>query len=130
MIVSKNVPSIAIVPCFTGLFVFAAACAIGALPSPASFENTPLEIPYCMARAIADPAKPPATDVVSNAFSIMILKTSGIILIFINTMIKADIKYIDAIIGTKLEANKPILLTPPIITTPEITASTSPVTKG
>ena len=32
-------------PCFTGSSVLDAACAIGALPSPASFENTPRPTP-------------------------------------------------------------------------------------
>ena len=36
----------------TGSFVLDAACAIGALPSPASFENTPRAKPYCIARTI------------------------------------------------------------------------------
>ena len=39
MIVSMNGPSMATMPSRTGSSVFAAACAIAALPSPASFEN-------------------------------------------------------------------------------------------
>ena len=48
-IVSKKVPVIEIRPCLTAEFVLAAAAAIGALPSPASFENTPLPTPFCIA---------------------------------------------------------------------------------
>ena len=39
--VSKNTSNAPQKACFTGLLVFAAACAIGALPKPASLENTP-----------------------------------------------------------------------------------------
>ena len=49
---------------------------------------------------------------------------------FINTIIRADNKYIRAIIGTSVEANKPILFTPPIITKPAIDAITTPVIMG
>ena len=49
---------------------------------------------------------------------------------FINTIVEADNKYIRAIIGTSVEANKPILFTPPIITKPAIAAITIPVIKG
>ena len=45
-IVSIKVPSIAIMPCSTGLFVLAAAWAMAALPSPASFEKIPLANPH------------------------------------------------------------------------------------
>ena len=59
IIVSMKVPIIAIVPWRTGLLVIADACAIGALPSPASFENIPLATPKRMAAQTAAPAKPP-----------------------------------------------------------------------
>jgi DNA-binding Lrp family transcriptional regulator len=43
----------------TGDFVWAAAAAIGALPSPDSFEKTPRAIPILIASITAAPAKPP-----------------------------------------------------------------------
>ena len=46
---TSNIPHI---PCSIGLFVLLAACTIGAVPIPASFENTPLAIPYLIARTI------------------------------------------------------------------------------
>ena len=59
MSVSMNVPSMAIVPCLTGSSVRAAACAIGALPSPASLEKMPRATPMRSAISIVAPAKPP-----------------------------------------------------------------------
>jgi len=57
--VSIKVPSIATVPCLTGLSVFAAAWAMGALPNPASLENTPRATPKRIAAQTAAPANPP-----------------------------------------------------------------------
>ena len=67
IIVSKNVPVIDISPCLAGELVFAAAAAIGALPSPASFENTPLATPLLIIEVIATPKSPPPTAFVVNA---------------------------------------------------------------
>ena len=46
IMVSTKVPVIDTSPCLTGSFVFAAAAAIGAVPSPASFEKIPLATPF------------------------------------------------------------------------------------
>ena len=70
-------PSIAIVPCFTGLLVFAAAWAIGALPNPASLENTPRAIPNLMAIKTVAPANPPVAALPLNALSTIIPNASG-----------------------------------------------------
>ena len=43
--VSMKVPSMATMPCLTGFLVRAAACAIGALPRPASLEKMPRATP-------------------------------------------------------------------------------------
>ena len=59
MIVSMKVPSMATRPWLTGPLVLAAACAIGAEPRPASFENTPRATPKRIAAQTAAPAKPP-----------------------------------------------------------------------
>ena len=67
MSVSISGSSIDIIPCLTGLFVFAAACAIGELPSPASFEKTPRATPYLKAIQTVAPAKPPVAAVEVNA---------------------------------------------------------------
>ena len=58
--VSMKVPSIAMVPWRTGSVVAAAAWAIGALPSPASFEKTPRATPKRIAAQTAAPVNPPA----------------------------------------------------------------------
>ena len=60
--VSINVPSIAISPCSTGSLVRAAACAIGALPKPASLEKMPRATPKRIAAQTLAPAKPPAAE--------------------------------------------------------------------
>ena len=52
--VSINGPIIATSPSRTGSFVFAAACAIGALPSPASLENAALLTPHVIAGSAVD----------------------------------------------------------------------------
>ena len=54
-----KVPSMAMIPCRTGLFVCAAACAMAAEPSPDSLEKTPRATPNRIAAATAAPAKPP-----------------------------------------------------------------------
>ena len=59
--------SIEIVPCLMGLFVFAAACAIGELPNPASFEKIPRDTPNLIAIHTEAPAKPPDAAVDDNA---------------------------------------------------------------
>ena len=61
--VSIKTPIIPISACCPGLSVFAAAWAIGAEPSPASFENTPLATPNLKASLIAAPANPPTAAV-------------------------------------------------------------------
>jgi len=50
------------------LLVFAAAWAIGELPSPASLEKTPRAIPKRMAAESVAPAKPPVAAVPLNAW--------------------------------------------------------------
>ena len=74
--VSMNVPVIDTNPCFAGSLVFAAAAAIGSEPSPASFENIPRAIPFCMAMKIV-PTAPPVTAAGSNAALTIIMAASG-----------------------------------------------------
>ena len=75
--VSIKVPSIATRPCSTGSFVLAAACAIGALPSPASLENIPRATPKRIAAQTVAPAKPPAAEAPLNALSMMVASAPG-----------------------------------------------------
>ena len=63
MIVSMNVWVIDTSACPTGFFVFAAAAAIGELPSPDSLENMPRAMPIRIVSAIVEPRKPPAAAV-------------------------------------------------------------------
>ena len=62
--------------------VLAAAAAIGAEPSPASFENTPLAMPVCIT-IIIEPIAPPVTARGLKAPSIMILIAKGIAVTFV-----------------------------------------------
>ena len=64
---SINVPVMEINPCSAAHSVFAAAAAIGALPSPDSFEKTPRAIPFRMAIATVAPVNPPTAAVGVNA---------------------------------------------------------------
>ena len=65
--VSMKVPNMPIIPWRTGSLVWAAAWAMGALPKPASFENTPRATPNLSAAQTAAPAKPPVAAVPLNA---------------------------------------------------------------
>ena len=87
------------VPACTGSFVCAAAAAIGALPSPASFEKIPRATPFCIATNIL-PTAPPVTAFGENAASIIVLNAAGTSVIFVITRIATNITYIIAIKGT------------------------------
>ena len=75
--VSMKVPSMAIMPCCTGWLVRAAAWAMGALPRPASLENTPRATPKRSAAHTVAPANPPAAAVPFMALSMMVTKAPG-----------------------------------------------------
>ena len=72
-----NVPSMAMMPWRTGLFVVAAAWAMAAEPSPDSFENTPRATPKRIAAATAAPANPPVAAAGVNAWVKMRLMAAG-----------------------------------------------------
>ena len=78
IIVSISGSSIETDPCFIGLFVLAAACAIGELPSPASLEKTPRDTPNLIAIQIVAPAKPPLAALPVKADSMIIKNIVGI----------------------------------------------------
>ena len=84
MIVSMKVPSIATRPWLTGPLVDAAACAMGADPRPASFENTPRATPKRMAAQTAAPAKPPVAAEGVKAWVKIKPKAAGISVTLIN----------------------------------------------
>ena len=75
----------AIFPCFVGLLVFAAACAIAALPRPASFEKIPRANP----QRIASQMDAPIPDSVSKALRIIRPTASGNTVILL-AMIKIE----------------------------------------
>lgn len=58
-IVSVNTSNMPQHPCAAGCFVSASACAMGAVPQPASFENSPRVIPYLMLLHNIKPPIPP-----------------------------------------------------------------------
>ena len=57
--VSTKVSSMPMVACVMGELVEAAACAMGAVPSPASLEKMPRAMPMRMASMMEAPAAPP-----------------------------------------------------------------------
>ncbi len=59
MMVSMKVPIMPIRPENTGSRVAPAACAMPAVPSPASFEKMPRATPFCIASITPAPRKPP-----------------------------------------------------------------------
>ena len=80
-IVSMKVPSMAIMPCRTGSFVLAAACAIAAEPRPASLEKTPRATPKRMPAQTAAPAKPPVAAVGEKEAGIRSIDLNPLILV-------------------------------------------------
>ena len=121
--VSIKVPNMAILPCFVGLLVYAAACAIAALPRPASFEKIPLANP----QRIASQMDAPIPDSVSKALPIIRPIASGNTVILLAIIkIEKEIKTI-AITGTTIPAKVAILFIPPMITIPVNVAINRPV---
>ena len=120
------VPIIEIRPCLTGSSVFAAAAAIGALPRPASFENMPRAIPFCIATIIA-PNAPPAAARMPNADWMISTIAAGTFAILKITTRSAETTYNTAINGTITSATFEILLSPPIITRPTHIVRITPV---
>ena len=125
--VSIMVPSMATSPCSTGSFVFAAACAMGALPNPASLEKMPRATPNRIAAHTVAPAKPPAAEAPLKALSTMVANAAGTSEIFISMTIKLMMMYEIAIAGTTAPAVSAIRLMPPRITAPTMSMRTRPV---
>ena len=100
---------------------------MGAVPSPASFESIPRNIPIWMAWLTPAPAKPPSTGAGAKACRKMSAKVSGICSKLTKKttsplrMNTADMS------GTSASENLPIRRTPPM-TTIAVTAAMRPVT--
>ena len=122
-IVSINVPVIDTSPCLAGSLVCAAAAAIGALPSPDSFEKIPLAIPFCIAPIIL-PIAPPASALPVNADFTIVTIAAGIAVIFVTMIMTANTTYRTAMNGTTISDTFAILLIPPNTTIPTHTVST------
>ena len=84
MSVSINTCVIETSACRPGKSVFAAAAAIGAEPSPASFENTPRATPY----RIAAPSAPPPIASALNVLAKMVANADGINSKFMTRMVR------------------------------------------
>lgn len=76
-IVSAKTSKIPHMPCFTALGSSEAACAKTELPSPASFEKTPLATPVRTAWKREYPATPPKADRKENASEKIRLMAAG-----------------------------------------------------
>ena len=114
-IVSINVPVIDTSPWRTGSFVCAAAAAIGAEPSPASFENMPRAMPFCIATVML-PTIPPVTAAGLKAPLTISTIAPGTAVMFVTTSKSADNMYTAAMNGTITCDTLAILLMPPITT--------------
>ena len=91
---------------------------MGALPNPASLENTPRATPKRIAAQTAAPANPPCAATGVKADFTININASGIAVIFsASTTIPAP-KYPTVIMGTNLPATSAIRLIPPINTAP------------
>ena len=126
--VSANTSNTPKNPCFTGLPVSAEACAIGPVPSPASFENIPLDTPFFILKKKL-PITPPVTALGLNAPYIILPNTSGTLFIFKNTTPSASTTYKSAIKGTSFSVTVPILLIPPSNTSPTSIVTIIPIIK-
>ena len=116
--------------CVTGSFVCAAAAAIPALPSPDSLEKMPLATPNWTACRTMAPAKPPAAAVGVKACVTMSSKMPGIADALMRMAVSPPRMYSTIIVGTIRLAARPMLLIPPIRTSPVPIMSTIPVTQG
>ena len=129
--VSMNTPSMDTSPWRAGSRVFAAAAAIGAEPSPASFENTPRPTPARTTSPRVSPRIAPLAAEGSKALTAIVLRAAGIRSRFAIRMMSVRIRYAPAITGTTAPQTFVIRLEPPISTraaraaviTPEITAA-------
>ena len=104
----------------------AVAAAFGALPIPASLENSPRLTPFSMAAAMP-PANPPASSSIPNAPPMIILKTSPIWLMFKITISSASKTYSSAIAGRTISATRATRRTPPNSTGAVSTIKITPV---
>ena len=75
MIVSTKTPRDCTSPCFTGWLVVAVAAALGALPMPASLENSPRLAPLSRAAA-SPPVMPAAASPSPNAAETIVPRTA------------------------------------------------------
>ena len=78
MMVSMKVPIMPTTPENTGSLLLPAACAIPAVPRPASFEKMPRATPMRMAISTVEPAKPPTAAVGLKACSTISTSAPGI----------------------------------------------------
>ncbi len=121
-IVSRNVPVMETSPCRTGSFVCAAAAAIGADPRPASFENMPRAMPFCMAATIAPTAPPAAACQPKADFTISAI-AAGTFAMLQQTRTSAKTTYRTTISGITFSLTFAMRLSPPMTTMPTMNVS-------
>ena len=102
-------------PCSTQESVLAAAAAIGALPSPLSFEKIPRLIPFCIAITIVIPVPPPKTAWGVKADLIIKATALGNTVICDTSIKTTPPMYNTHISGITFSATEAILLIPPIV---------------
>ena len=129
-IVSMKGPSIATRPSRTGSFVFAAPCASGAVPSPASFEKAARRTPIIIACWKPIPIAPPAAAVPVKASRKMRPNTSTATSERTNRTQSAMPRYSTHMAGTNRPVTAPIRSTPPKATSATRATQPTPVRIG
>ena len=123
--VSMNGSSNATNPSLTGSGVRAVECAIAALPSPASLENTARRNP-----TMATPNRPPAMPSGANAPVQMAAHAAGMRAAFSPRTASAATTYSPAMAGTSFDVVLAMDLIPPTMTSPTSAASTTPMSQA
>src|SRR5690625_244486 len=99
-----------------GLSVLAVACAIGALPKPASLEKMPRATPNRIAAHTVAPRKPPVAEIGVKAWETIKLTAAGTWSILIKIATTPPPTYRKAIKGTKRPARSEERWIPPTST--------------
>lgn len=123
--VSRKTSTTPIIPCWIGWSTAAEACAMDAVPMPASLVNIPRETPVRSAVSI-EPMTPPVTAWGENAPRIMAENAAGIACHRAISTVKPSSRYSPAAKGTSSSAPRPMRLAPPRSMTPIRAASSRP----
>lgn len=128
--VSVNTSKIPHIPWTTGSFVSEFVCTVTELPSPASLEKTPLEIPFFMARVMPYPRTPPPAALGEKAPWKMDWSVDGTRSMWTKMMTMQPSVNKAAMTGMTFSVTLAIRLMPPMMTKPTIKRPIRPVMTG